>query len=354
VNVLRSPENPIVTPDMVLASRPEMEVVGVFNAAVTRFNGETLLLLRVSEAPRKLTAGVISAPIYNAESRRVEIKRWMETAEGLDASDPRLVIAEGTTWLTSMSHLRIARSTDGIHFEVDGTPAFSPGTQYEAFGIEDPRITILDDTYWINYTAVSQHGIATALASTKDFKTFERHGVIFPPPNRDVTIFPEKIGGRYVALHRPMPEGLGQPSIWVASSPDLMAWGNHQMVAAARPGMWDDVKVGGGAVPFRVHTGKRDAWLAIYHGVTDSPPTYALGALLLDLHDPSRVIGRSRDPILKPEAKYEREGFFGDVVFTCGLLVEGDLVRIYYGAADAVMAVADLSLAEILSGLSEP
>jgi predicted GH43/DUF377 family glycosyl hydrolase len=354
VNVLRSPENPIVTPDMVLASRPEMEVVGVFNAAVTRFNGETLLLLRVSEAPRKLAAGVISAPIYNAESRRVEIKRWMEDTEGLDASDPRLVIAEGTIWLTSMSHLRIARSTDGIHFDVEGTPALSPGTQYEAFGVEDPRITHLDDTYWINYTAVSQHGIATALASTKDFRTFERHGVIFPPPNRDVTIFPEKIGGRYVALHRPMPEGLGQPSIWVATSPDLMAWGNHQVVAAARPGMWDDVKVGGGAVPFRVHTGKRDAWLAIYHGVTGSPPTYSLGALLLDLHDPSRVIGRSREPILKPEAKYEREGFFGDVVFTCGLIVEGDLVRIYYGAADAVMAVADLSLAEILSGLSQP
>lgn len=354
MNVVRAPENPIVTPDMVLASRPEMEVLGVFNAGVARFKGETLLLLRVSEAPRKLATGVISAPIYNAETRRVEIKRWMEGSEGLDATDPRLVTAEGTVWLTSMSHLRLARSADGIHFEVEGTPALSPGTRYEAFGVEDPRITFLDGTYWINYTAVSQHGIATALASTRDFKTFERHGVIFPPPNRDVTIFPEKIDGRYVALHRPMPEGLGQPSIWVASSPDLISWGNHSLVATARPGMWDDVKIGGGAVPFRVHAGRRDAWLAIYHGVTDSPPTYSLGALLLDLHDPSKVIGRSREPILKPEAAYEREGFYGDVVFTCGALVDGDTVRIYYGGADAVMAVADLSLAEILSGLSDP
>lgn len=354
MKVVRAPENPIITPDMVLASRPDMEVVGVFNAGVTRFNGETLLLLRVSEAPRKLVAGVVAAPIYNAETRRVEIKRWMEGTDGLDATDPRLVRAEGTVWLTSMSHLRIARSSDGVHFEVEGTPALTPSTRDEAFGVEDPRITLLGDTWWINYTAVSQHGIATALASTTDFKSFERHGIIFPPPNRDVTIFPEKIGGRYAALHRPMPEGLGQPCIWVATSADLLEWGHHSLVAGARPGMWDDVKVGGGAVPFRVHTGKEDAWLAIYHGVTGSPGTYSLGALLLDIHDPGKVIGRSREPILRPEATYEREGFFGDVVFSCGLLVDGDVVRIYYGAADAVMAVADLSLAEILSGLSEP
>ncbi len=339
---------------MVLASRPDMEVVGVFNAGVTRFEGDIILLLRVSEAPRKLTPGMVSAPIYNADTRRVEIKRWMEDTEGLDASDPRLVVAEGTTWLTSMSHLRIARSSDGIHFEVEGLPALSPGTTYEGFGIEDPRITLLDGTYWINYTAVSKHGIATALASTTDFRSFERHGVIFPPPNRDVTIFPEKIGGRYAALHRPMPEGLGQPSIWLASSPDLISWGNHCLVATARPGEWDDVKIGGGAVPFRVRAGNGDAWLAVYHGVTASPAAYSLGALLLDIHDPGKVLARSREPILKPQAAYEREGFFGEVVFTCGLLAEGDLVRIYYGGADAVMAVADLSLAEILAGLSEP
>lgn len=354
MNAIRAPENPIVTPDMVLASRPDMEVVGVFNAGATRFEGDTVLLLRVSEAPRKLAPGVISAAIYNADTRRTEIKQWMENTEGLDASDPRAVIAEGSVWLTSMSHLRVARSRDGIHFEIEGKPALSPSNRYEAFGIEDPRITLLDGTYWINYTAVSQHGITTALASTKDFRTFERHGVIFPPPNRDVTIFPEKIGGRYVALHRPMPEGLGKPSIWVASSPDLISWGNHRLVATARPGKWDDAKIGGGAVPFRVLSGNQDAWLAVYHGVTGSPPAYSLGALLLDFHDPGKVLARSREPILKPETPYEREGFYGNVVFTCGLVAEGDLVRIYYGAADAVMAVADLSLAEILAGLSEP
>jgi predicted GH43/DUF377 family glycosyl hydrolase len=275
-------------------------------------------------------------------------------AQDVDATDSRIVIAGGRTWLTSVSHLRVARSSDGIHFDVEPTPALSPATPYESFGVEDARITLIDGVYWINYTAVSSFGISTALASTRDFRTFERHGIIFPPDNRDVTIFPEKIEGRYAALHRPMPAGIGHPAIWAASSADLFSWGDHRFVAGARDGGWDDAKVGGGAVPFRVRSGNQDAWLAVYHGVTSSPPTYSLGALLLDVGDPARVIARSREPLLRPETPYEREGFFGEVVFTCGLLAEGDRVRIYYGAADGVTAVADLSLDEIMGGLSDP
>ena len=116
--------------------------------------------------------------------------------------------------------------------------------------------------------------------------------------------------------------------------------------------MWDDLKVGGGAVPFRVRANGRDAWLAIYHGVTASPLTYSLGALLLDAEDPSRVLGRSRAPILSPEVPYETDGFFGNVVFSCGAYLEGDRVRVYYGASDGVTCVADLSLDAILQGLS--
>jgi predicted GH43/DUF377 family glycosyl hydrolase len=353
VTVNRAPENPIITPSMVLASRPDFEVLGVFNPAVARYNGEIVLLLRVAEAPRKMSSGLAAAPIFNSDTGRIEIKRWQVTAKGPDVSDPRLVVDDGHTWLTSMSHFRVARSSDGIHFEVEGLPALTAATVYESFGVEDPRITELDGTYWITYTAVSHYGIGTGLASTTDFRTFTRHGIVFAPPNRNVTIFPEKIGGRYAALHRPMPEGLGQHSIWTASSSDLLSWGNHRMVATPRASGWDDSKVGAGAAPFRVHHGKEDGWLAIYHGVTGEPPTYCLGALLLDRHDPSRVRARSREPILKPEAPYEREGFFGKVVFTCGALVDGDRVRIYYGAADDVIAVADLSLQEILSGLVE-
>jgi beta-1,2-mannobiose phosphorylase / 1,2-beta-oligomannan phosphorylase len=338
---------------MVPPSRRDLDVVGVFNPAAIRHNGDVVLLLRVAEAPRGVPAREVAAPIYDAESRQLEIKRWPLDADGLDASDTRAIVVAGRTWLTSISHLRVARSRDGIHFEVEPAPALSPATPHESFGIEDPRITLLDGTYWINYTAVSSYGVSTALASTRDFKTFERHGVIFPPDNKDVTIFPEKIAGQYAALHRPTPTGIGHPAIWAAFSPDLLSWGGHSLVAGPRDGMWDDSKVGGGAVPFRVRTGAYDGWLAIYHGVTGSPPAYSLGALLLDPVDPTVIIARSREPILRPVAVYEREGFFGGVVFTCGLLAEGDLVRIYYGAADGVTAVADLSLEEILSGLSE-
>ena len=151
-----------------------------------------------------------------------------------------------------------------------------------------------------------------------------------------------------------MPSEVGRGAIWAAWSDDLRAWGGHRLVATTRDGRWDADKVGGGAPPIRVRAGGRDAWLAVYHGAAGSPPTYALGALLLDADDPARVLARSRDPILRPEAPYEREGFFGGVVFTCGLLLDGDRVRVYYGAADGVVAVADLSLGEILAGLGEP
>lgn len=351
VTAQRASTNPILTPSMVRPSRPELQVVGVFNPAVIRHEGEVLLLLRVAETPRDVAAGEIAAPFRDPESGALVVKRWRGSDPRVDASDPRMIVAAGRTWLTSISHLRIARSLDGISFAVDATPALEAATADEAFGVEDPRITRIDDRYWINYTAVSSRGIATALASTRDFRTFERHGIIFPPNNRDVTIFPERIGGRHLALHRPMPAGLGEVAIWIASSPDLLAWGAHRSVASARPGCWDDAKVGGGAVPFRVRRGRWDGWLAIYHGVTTSPMTYSLGALLLDAADPSRVLARSREPVLKPEAPYEREGFFGGVVFSCGVLAEGDLVRVYYGAADGVTAVVDLSLLEILDGL---
>ena len=348
----RFPRNPILTPNMVRPSRPDFEVVGVFNPGVVRVDGETVLLLRIAEAPVGIAADEVAAPIYDERSGGIVVRTWKRTSPGLDASDRRVLKLGGDTFLTSISHLRLARSKDGFAFEVDPTAALAPASAREAFGVEDARITRMDGVYWVTYTAVSSAGIATALASSTDLARLQRRGIIFPPPNRDVAIFPEKIGGRYVALHRPMPEGIGRPAIWLASAPDLLSWGDHHLVAAARPGRWDDLKVGGGAVPFRVKVGDRDAWLAVYHGVTASPLTYSLGALLLDADDPRRVLGRSRVPILLPEAAYELEGFFANVVFTCGLCAEGDLVRVYYGASDGVTCVADLSLASILEGLA--
>ena len=351
-SVRRFAGNPILIPSQIQPSRPDFEVVGVFNPGAIRVGDETILLLRVAEAPLAVAPDHVASPIYDPESNDLQLRSWHRDTPGLNLADSRLVVVGRDTFLTSISHFRRARSKDGLHFEVEAAPVFSAQHALEAFGVEDPRITQLGDTFWVNYTAVSSAGIATGLASSRDLRHFERHGIIFSPPNRDVTIFPEQIHGRYWALHRPMPEDIGRPSIWLASSPDLLAWGGHQLIASARPGMWDDLKVGGGAVPFRIQVQGRPAWLCVYHGVTASPLTYSLGALLLDGEDPSRVLGRSREPILFPEAPYELKGFFANVAFTCGLVAEGDLVRIYYGASDGVTCVADLSLEAILAGLA--
>jgi predicted GH43/DUF377 family glycosyl hydrolase len=173
--------------------------------------------------------------------------------------------------------------------------------------------------------------------------------VIFTVENRDVAIFPTRVGGRYVALHRPVPAGIGAPEIWLASSPDLRHWGDHRWVLGPRLGAWDSHRMGGGAVPIPTPHG----WLEIYHGV-DEHGHYCLGAVLLDLEQPHRVLARSPEPILSPEADFERQGFYGNVVFTCGTLVldDGDTVRVYYGAADSVTAAADFSLREILASLA--
>src|SRR6188768_1640628 len=351
-SVRRFADNPILMPSQLQPSRPDFEVVGVFNPGAIRIGHETVLLLRVAEAPIDVAPNQVASPIFNPGTKRIELRTWSRDTPGLALDDSRLVVVGRDTYLTSISHFRRASSRDGLHFEVESAPVFSAEDALEAFGVEDPRITQLGDTYWVNYTAVSAAGIATGLASSRDLRHFERHGIIFSPPNRDVTIFPSLLQGRYWALHRPMPEDIGRPAIWLASSPDLRAWGEHRLLASARPGMWDDLKVGGGAVPFRVQVRGLPAWLCVYHGVTASPLTYSLGALLLDYENPARVLGRSRSPILLPEAPYELKGFFANVVFTCGLVAERDLVRIYYGASDGVTCVADLSLERILAGLS--
>ncbi len=261
LSVRRFEGNPILVPSQIAPSRPDFEVVGVFNPGAIQIGDETVLLLRVAEAPLSVADDQVASPIYDPGSKQIEIRTWPRDTPGLDLSDSRLIKIGRDITLTSISHFRRARSRDGFHFDVDLSPTFSAEHALEAFGVEDPRITRIGDTYWVNYTAVSSAGITTALASSRDLVHFERHGVIFSPPNRDVTLFPEQIRGRYWALHRPMPEDIGSPAIWLASSPDLQSWGEHRLVAAARPGKWDDLKIGGGAVPFPVQ-GARQARLA--------------------------------------------------------------------------------------------
>jgi predicted GH43/DUF377 family glycosyl hydrolase len=222
-----------------------------------------------------------------------------------------------------------------------------PSNVYEMYGIEDPRITEIEGAYYINYSACSTiGGVTTCLAVTKDFKNFEKKGVIFTPDNKDVAIFPEKINGKYYALNRPISAEYKLKDMWIAESPDLVCWGNHKFLMSTREGFWDNGRIGCSAVPFRTEKG----WLEIYHGASKEN-RYCLGAVLLDFDDPSKVIARSKNPIIFPEADYEVNGFFGNVIFNCGVLNEEGIVKIYYGAADTFIGYAEIQLQDIIADL---
>ncbi len=353
MSVFRSPHNPIIEPTDVKPSRGDFEVIGVFNAGVARFKDEVILLLRVAERPISIHPDVVLAPIYDVARNDIILKGFSKADSEIDFSDPRLITTLAAlgalrgTYLTSISHLRLARSADGINFEIEDTPAITPANDYEILGIEDPRISLIDGTYYITYAGVSPLGIVTCLISTKDFRSFRRHGVIFCPDNKDVAFFPRKIGGKYYALHRPVSALFKKHEIWIAESPDLNCWGNHRYLMGVRRGCWDEMKIGASAVPFRIDQG----WLEVYHGA-DRSNRYCLGAVLLDGGRPWEVIARTEKPILQPQTGYECEGFFGNVVFSCGLLCENDKLRIYYGVADTAICYAQIPLEETIESLN--
>lgn len=353
LEVTRCTGNPLLSSKDVKPGREGFQVEGVFNCGVARYRDEVILLCRVAESVKGGAAGEVLVPmVKKVEGRDEIVVIQIKKAEHpeLDFTDSRAVNrmtrhGEKTVYLTSLSHLRVARSKDGVHFTIEDAPFIFPNSQEESWGMEDPRITQIGKTYYINYTSVTENGAATSLISTEDFRKYKRHGIIFAPENKDVTIFPEKINGRYMAFNRPVPGKIGNPQMWLAQSPDLIHWGHQKhFCGISDSDSWDNARIGGGAVPFKTEKG----WLKIYHAA-DKNDRYCLGAFLLDVNDPSRVIGKTRCPILEPEAVYEKEGFFGNVVFTCGCLVENGMVSVYYGAADDKICKADFSVAALLA-----
>jgi predicted GH43/DUF377 family glycosyl hydrolase len=341
----RLPQNPLLHPSDLKPSRPDWQIECLLNPGVFCFEERIWLLVRVAERPKQ-RAGFISFPILN-EAGDAQVLEFALDNPLLDASDPRVLRYNGVHFLTTLSHLRLMSSEDGISFK---ERAFSPTLHgrgpFETYGIEDCRVSRLDDAYYLTYTAVSPNGVAVGMRATSDWKSFREYGLILPPHNKDCALFEEKIGGRYFALHRPSSPEIGGNYIWLAQSPDLLHWGKHLCVARTRPGMWDCARVGAGAAPIRTPLG----WLEIYHGA-DEQNRYCLGALLLNLAEPWKVIARSTEPIMEPVAAYEQTGFFGNVVFTNGHHLDGDRLTIYYGASDSVICGARFSIGGILRSL---
>lgn len=300
----RIPENPILTAD----DWP-YPANSVFNAAACEFEGKTLLLVRVEER-------------------------------------------------SGVSHLCRAVSEDGITgWQIDPVPTLErdPTRREEVWGLEDPRITYLEEIgkFAVVYTAYSGCGPVVSLALTKDFTTYERLGMVMPPEDKDAAMFPRKIGGKWYMIHRPT-EPEQSSHIWISASPDLIYWGEHTIAINARKGgWWDAYKVGLSPPPLESSEG----WVALYHGVrhTAGGAIYRLGLALLDLEDPTRVLRRSRDWVFGPQEGYEREGDVDDVVFPCGWVHDKktDEIRMYYGAADTRMCLATTTMKELTDYLMD-
>lgn len=249
----------------------------------------------------------------------------------------------GQTW--------VARSKDGISFELERKPFITMPDHYpfnHAYHFIDNRITQIDDIYYI-VTPVRMKGFVSPmclLSKTKDFKSYEVIDFITLPRNRGASLFPEKIAGKYYKLDRPNGDGMAG-DIWLSSSPDLLHWGAYKPVLAPGYRYWNTLKIGP-TPPIRTDEG----WLEIVHGVYKSAGGvyYTIGAALLDLEQPWKVIGKTNSYLLAPETAYERHGNCDNTVFPCGALAdkEKDELRLYYGAADINICLATASLSEVV------
>ncbi|RUT79796.1 glycoside hydrolase family 130 protein [Ancylomarina longa] len=338
-------QNPLILPTQVNPSNLSYKVLGVFNPGVTTYQGEVLLLMRVAEncLPEKEN---ITIPFYNEKG--ADVIRIKKDDKDLIYKDTRGYLYKGKDYLSTISHLRLARSKDGIHFTVEDAPFIYPTLDCECFGVEDARIVKFGDVYYINYTAVSSDGYITVLAKTSDFVNVKKMGVIFPPLNKDVALFPERINGKYIALHRPDNKGFGLPSIWLASSPDLLYWGDHFCLLRPDGSSSESQKIGAGSSPIKTEYG----WLVLYHAKGDNS-IYSLKLLLLDLNNPKKIIKKADCPVFLPQLEYEKNGFFPNVVFTNGMIErENGELWIYYGACDESVCLAITSISDLLNYLN--
>lgn len=293
--VKRYPGNPIITPAMIPGAN------AVFNSSVVRFGDGYVSILRV------------------------------ESREGYQT-------------------MRLAWSDDGIRFDVETDPVLMPEEEpfltYEE-AIYDPRITRIDDTYYICYAAENRYGCQVSVSKTDDFRHFHKVAIASEPTNRNMVLFPEKIGGMYARLDRPFQQG-GQGHIWMSYSPDLEFWGRSRCIMESRRFAWDQGKIGPGAPPIKTPEG----WLVIYHGTTPrcNGLIYKAGVALLDLEDPSRVIARGKEYIMAPVEDYERVGDVPNVVFVTSAIpdFEKDELKLYYGAADTCFCLATAKISDLI------
>jgi len=276
----------------------------------------------------------------------------------------------------------LARSRDGYRFtRVSDEPVLSPSVDgFDASTIQDPRMVKMGEYYFITYACrfypfgqfwapddqhyhwptsppefprfLRENATSTGLLLTKDFKDFIRAGRLTDPllDDRDVILFPERVKGKYWMMHRPL-EWIGDayntefPAVWISAAEDLMGFRQSRLLIKARYD-WENGKIGINTPPLKTKHG----WLTLYHAV-GADKFYRIGALLLDLDDPSQVRHRTQDWIMQPEADYEINGYYQGCVFPCGKVVIDDKLFVYYGAADKYVGLATCKLQDLLDYL---
>ena len=265
------------------------------------------------------------------------------------AADNRVHILYRAMGTDNISRIGLASSSDGYHIDERlPLPVFSPASECENEGCEDPRLTLVDGTLIMAYTAFGIHSqhrvyqISLTSINVTDFLArrwqWSEKLLAFPGiHNKDAVIFPQKVKGEYVMFHRL------EPDICIARSDDLQHWHGLKFVLGPSSNRWDAWKVGAAGPPILINEG----WLFIYHGVS-SDKVYSLGVALLDKNNPEQVLYRSEEPILTPTEDYERFGQVPNVVFSCGQVIMDNQLLLYYGGADSVVCVASYELSELL------
>ena len=247
-------------------------------------------------------------------------------------------------------HVYFGRSKDALHWEFDPEKIDfrdANGESFQPLYAYDPRLVRVEDTYYIIWCQ-DMYGAAIGMAETKDFTSFTRLENPFLPYNRNAVLFPRKINGNFVMLSRPCDNGhTAFGDIFVSESPDMVYWGRHRHVMGRGERWWENLKIGGGAAPIETDKG----WLMFYHGVvnTCNGYVYSVGAAILDIDEPSRVLHRCGNYILTPEEWYEERGFVPNVCFPCATIHDSETGRIalYYGCADSYVGVAYTTAQEI-------
>ena len=314
--IKRCAMNPVLDGDKVSVRYPAVQT---YNAGITRYNGKYVMIFRNDYGNTK----------------------------------------DDFKWANMRISLGLATSDDGIRWEVDPKPLLGNLLTEEIRYVYDPRLTVIDGKCYVCFAMSTRHGVCGGIAVTEDFSKFDVLSTT-APDNRNMVLFPEKIGGKFMRLERPFPvysRGGGEKfDIWSSRSPDCRYWGDTAFVLGTESVPYCNSKIGPGAPPVRTPYG----WLCTMHAVENVErelPTwkkpwnkiYYAGLMLLDLEDPTKVLALSRKPLLVPETEYETDGMRGSVIFPGGMILEDSgEVKIYYGAADTVECLATADLGDLL------